>query len=284
MRPKRGPLPDNFREETLRQAVESQRMRDRLDGVEEWIGRHARWLYQSTDAWDALGASCGTARLGALAERAGLDPRASAARDVFLTALSTISTYKMAWDLALRFSTGAAHKTLLAIWHVERGVNALARRIFCDAEYLYRGQSADETVKLHDGTVGPALRRSFVSLSSSPKVAIEFAFAGRIEHAVTAVALAIDAHKAREAGAVAAIYSLAADALGLRRSEEGVGRTFPLENADELQIHFPSKWPPGSDAMMVAIIAISHIPDKERLRMESIGLPILDYADIFSQN
>jgi len=98
------------------------------------------------------------------------------ARDVFLEALSTVSTRAMAWDLVLRSSVGSDHETFLRIWRSEEEINALALQIFRAATYLYRGGSVTETFGVHDGTVGPGRTHTFVSLPSSLTVAVKFTF------------------------------------------------------------------------------------------------------------
>jgi len=214
----------------------------------------------------------------------GLDPGTATARDVFLEALSTVSTRAAAWDLVLRFSAGADHETFLRIWRAEEDANALARRTFYGATYLYRGGSVTETFGVHDGTVGPGRTHTFVSLSSSLTVAVKFTFTNYAEHGENTVAMVIDAHKARKAGAIPAIYSLASDVLNLRPYKESASRTFPMGNASEAQAHFPAMWPPGSDEAMVAIITALPITPTERRKLESTGLPMLDCMDTFPQH
>lgn len=243
------------------------------------IKMYKPWI--SGDAiWETLRDACDPGLFEELAAGVGLDPAVTTARDVFLKSLSTVTTYHAAWDIVLRFSTGANRKAFLDIWNMERDVNTLARQIFRDATYLYRGQSVTETAKVNDGTVGPSMYYSFVSLSSSLIVAVGFAF-GNSNYPKAAVVLAIDAHKARSAGATPAIYSLASDVLDLRRSGEGTDRTFPMENSAELQVHFPDRWPLGSAAAMVAVITTLPPTPDDRLLLEEIGLPVLDYADLF---
>lgn len=122
-----------------------------------------------------------------------------------------------------------------------------------------------------------------MSLSSGPLTAIKFAFEDQVKHAGTPVVLVIDARMARQAGAVPAIYSLASDVLDLPRDEEGVSRTFPLGLAHEAQAHFPSRWPAGSGAVMVAIITALQPSSDELRRLEGTGLPMLGCLDIFPQ-
>jgi len=279
----RRPLPANFRAEALRQAREAQRLRGMLDAMKEDIALWAAWMSRG-DVWDRVRAACGPGEFGALAERVGLDPATATARDVFLTALSSVGAYETAWRLALRFSTGADRDTFLAIWRMEKEVNELARQIFHGATYFYRGQSVNETIRLHDGTVGYALHRSFVSLSSSILISARFAFNGPVEYRGTPVVLVVDARKARKAGAVTATYSLASDILDLPQGEEGVGRTFPLRLAHELQVHFHARWPLGSEAAMVAIITTSPPTRKDMRLLEGTGTPILDCRHIFSHH
>jgi len=282
MKASRRPLPGNFRAEALRQAKEAQRLRVMIDAMEENIALWVAWMSRDS-VWDRVRAACGQEEFAALAERVGLDPATATARDVFLEALSTVSTRAMAWDLVLRSSSGSDRETFLRIWRAEEEINALALRIFHGATYLYRGGSVVETVGVHDGTVGTARDYSFVSLSSNPAVAIEFTFTNYAMHPENTVALAIDAHKARKAGVVPAIYSLASDVLNLRPDKEDVSRTFPLSNAGETQSHFPVTWPPGSAGSMVAIITTLQITLGERRKLESTGLPMLSFMDIFPQ-
>jgi len=279
---RRRPLPGNFRAEALRQAREAQRLRGLLGAMGEKIALWVAWMSRD-DVWDRVRAACGPVRFGVLAERVGLDPGTATARDVFLEALSTVGTRDMAWDLALRLSVGADHETFLRIWRMEEDANALARRIFYGATYLYRGESVTETIGVHYGTVRPGRKHSFVSLSSDPTVAADFAFVNYVKYLETTVVLAINAHKARKAGAIPATYSLASDALDLRRREEGVDRTFHLENTFELQAHFPARWPPASSAVMEAIITTSPLAAEENHWLEDTGLPMLDYNEIFPQ-
>jgi len=195
----RRPLPANFRAEALRQAREAQRLRGMLDAMKEDIALWAAWMSRG-DVWDRVRAACGPGEFGALAERVGLDPATATARDVFLEALSTVSTRDTAWDLVLRFSSGADRETFLRIWRAEEEINALALQIFHGATYLYRGGSVTETFGVHDGTVGPGRTHTFVSLSSSLTVAVKFTFTNYAEHGENTVAMVIDAHKrARQA-------------------------------------------------------------------------------------
>jgi len=258
-------------------------MRDLLDKMAGRIAVYASW-FSGGSIWEAVRDACGPVRFGTLAESVGLDPNASSARDVFLAALSSVGAYETAWRLALRFSTGADRDTFLAIWRMEKEVNELARQIFHGATYFYRGQSVNETIRLHDGTVGYALHRSFVSLSSSILISARFAFNGPVEYRGTPVVLVVDARKARKAGAVTATYSLASDILDLPQGEEGVGRTFPLRLAHELQVHFHARWPLGSEAAMVAIITTSPPTRKDMRLLEGTGTPILDCRHIFSHH
>jgi len=277
---RRRPLPGNFRAEALRQAREAQRLRGMLGAMGEKIALWAAWMSRD-DVWDRVRAACGPVRFGALAERVGLDPNASAARDVFLEALSTVGTRDMAWDLALRFSAGADHETFLRIWRAEEDVNALALQIFHGATHLYRGGSTAEAFGAHDETVGPACDYSFVSLSANPAVAVKFAFINYAVRSGNTVVVVIDAHRARKAGVVPAIYTLASEVLDLSPSEEDASRTFPMGNAGEVQAHFPAIWPPGSDKAMVAIITVFPLTPGERRKLESTGLPTLHCLDIF---
>ncbi|RNJ72019.1 MAG: hypothetical protein EB832_04755 [Thaumarchaeota archaeon S14] len=280
MTPRRGRLPDNFRAEALRQAREAQRLRVKLNGMGERIAWYVTWL-SGGGIWNVLRDACGQGRFVALAAKVDLDPLETTAKDVFLTALSTVSTRNMAWRLILRFSTGVDHKTFLEIWRMEENMNALAQRIFYGASYLYRGESIAETVGIHDGTVDPDRNHSFVSLSSNPTMAIQFAFTNYAIYSESTVVLAIDAHSARKTGVAPATYSLVSDVLDLPRSEEDVDRTFPMSNIFELQAHFPVRWPPRSDAAMVAIITVLPLLSDERYKLENTDLPILNYMDIF---
>jgi len=192
-----------------------------------------------------------------------------------------VGTRDMAWDLVLRFSAGADHETFLSIWRAEEDANALARRIFYGATYFYRGGSAAETFGVSDGTVGPGRKHSFVSLSPDPTVAVQFAFTNYAEYSEKTVVMVIDAHKARKAGVVPAIYALASDVLDLRPDKEDAGRTFPMGNAREIQAHFPVIWPPGSDEAMVAIITVFPLTPAERRKLERTGLPTVHCMDTF---
>jgi len=279
----RRPLPANFRAEALRQTREAQRLRGMLAVEAKRIHLYSSWLLKGAD-WESLRAACGPGEFGALAERVGLDPSKSTAREVFLTALSTVSTYDSAWSLVLRFSAGADHKMFLDIWRLEKGVNNFARLIFRDSSYLYRGESVIETIGAHEGTAEAGRNHSFVSLTSNPTVATDFAFVNYAKYSETTVVLAINTHEALKAGIVPATYSLASDALDLRRSDESTSRTFPLENAFELQAHFHIRWPAGSGMTMVAIITVFRPTDEERRQLEITGLPIIHFTDIFPRD
>lgn len=276
----RGSLPENFRAESLRQAREAQRLRSMLGAMEKKVARWAAWMSRD-DVWDRLRGACGPGEFGALAERVGLDPGTATARDVFLEALSTVSTRPMAWKLVLRLSAGADREAFVRIWRAEEDINALALQIFDGATYLYRGGSVVEAFGVHDGTVEPGRNHSFVSLSSNLAVAVKFAFNNYAMHPENTAVVAIDAHKARKMGIVPAIYSLASDVLDLRPGKESVSRTFPISNAAEAQAHFPVMWPPGSGEAMVAIITVFPITPEERRRLESTGLPTLHCLDTF---
>jgi len=282
MRARHGFPPRNLRAENLRQAREARRLRHMLDSMGKRIALYVPWL-SGDGVWDDLRDACGSLQFGALAAKMGLDPKQVTAREVFLTALSTVSARGMAWNLVLRFSTGDDHAAFLEIWRMEEEVNASVRRIFRNAKYLYRAESVNETIKIHDGTVGPALHYSFVSLSSSLLASIKFAFNDQFEYTGTPVVLVVDAHKARKAGAIPATYSMASDVLDLPRDAEGVNRTFPLGQAHELQAHFPAQWPPGSAAAMVAIITTMRPTPDELCRLEAMGIPTLSCTDIFPQ-
>lgn len=280
MRARRRALPGNFRHESLRQARDAQRLRGRVDGMAGRIAGHSS-RFARDGAWDAVRAACGEGTFGGLAARVGLDPASATAREVFLEALSTVGTYAKAWGIVLRFSEGAGHEAFLDAWRMECDVNGLARQIFCDATYFYRGESVTETAGVYDGSVGPPQNYSFVSLTSGPVMGTKFAFDNYVESAETTVVLVIDAHMARKAGALPAVYSLASSVLDLPRSEESVDRTFPLELAHELQAHFRDRWPRGSEASMVAIITVFPLAPGEQRLVTGTGLPTLSHMDIF---
>lgn len=281
MTAERGDIVGNLRAETHKQAVEVRRLRDRITAMGNRIVRYSSWLRHDAD-WNSLREACGEVRFDALAAGVGLSPKAHTAGEVFLTAISTVSMRDKAWELVLRFSAGDDRNAFMRIWGMEMEVNALVRRIFRGATYLYRGQSVTETVGVCDGTVGPAKNYSFVSLSPSLLVAIGFAFDSANDSGTTVV-LVVDAHKARMAGVAPATYSLASDAIGMRRREEDTGKTFPMGNAGEMQAHFPVRWPPGFGSAIVAITTILPPTAEERLWVEGTGRLVLDYTDIFSQ-
>lgn len=249
-------------------------MRALLVEIAPRLARHASWLLEDSGVWDDLRASCDPEGYGRLAGALGLDPVADSPRDVFLTGLSTVATYGMSWRLVLRHSSGADHEAFLDICRMEARVNGLARRIFRAARHYYRGQSVVETDRLCRGTVGRPLFRSFVSLSSSPVTAIEFASGGDGRHDETKVVLVIDARKAQKLGISPAMYSLASDVLKLRRSAEDTRRTFPMVFAHELQAHFQARWPPGSELATVAILTTIPLERAERDGLEGARLPI----------
>jgi len=276
-----GSLLRNLETEFFRQATQGQRMLELVESLEGQISRHAKWLARDCGVWNRIHASCDPAMSNAIAATLGLDSRAVSSRDMFMEGFSTVSTYDPTWDLALRFSTGADHTALLSIRQTENTVNVFAHKIFGDATHLYRGHSVSETVGVHNGTVSVPRNYSFVSLSSSPMVAIRFAFRNHALSPETAVVLVIDAQEARRAGIVPATYSLAASVLGLRRGDEDAGRTFPLGLAHEVQAHFPGRWPLDFGEATVAILTIVPPTPDERLKMEGTGLPILDCKDLF---
>jgi len=282
MRARQRAPPVGFGRQCLRQARAAQRMRDMLAGMAGRIAGHSS-RFAEDGPWEAIRAACGEGTFGGLASRVGLDPATATAREVFLEALSTVATYATAWGIVLRFSEGSDREMFLDAWRMECDVNGMARQMFLDAAYFYRGESVAETVGVGDRSVGPSLYRSFVSLSSNPMIAIEFAFATHVKSSKPTVVLVIDAHEAKAVGIVPATYSLASCVLDLQRSEESVDRTFPLGLAHEVQAHFHDRWPHGSEGAMVAIITISSPTTEERHGLASIGLPIMDYADIFSQ-
>jgi len=232
------------------------------------VGRHARVVRPR-----GIRQACG---------RAGPGPVADPPRDVFLAGLSTVSTYGLAWGLVLRHSRGADREAFLDICRMEALVNRLALRTFRSAAHYYRGQSAVETVRLCLGDAGRPMFRSFVSLSSSPVVAARFALDREGFRNGTKVVIAMDAREARKLGTAPAMYSLASDALQLRRPAESTGRTFPMRFAHELQAHFHGRWPPGSELAPAAILAMLPLEPGERRQLEGTGLPVLD-PEILSQ-
>lgn len=206
-------------------------MRALLAALGPRLAMRASWLADNGGVWDGIRDSCDPARYGRLAVSLGHDPAAAPPREVFLAGLSTVATYGLAWGLVLRHSSGAGREALLDICRMEAFVNRLARRLFRAATHYYRGQSVMETVMLCLGAAGRPMFRSFVSLSSSPTVATEFGRFMRGKYRETKVVIAIDARKAQKMGITPAMYSLASDILGLRRSDEGTDRTFPMRFA-----------------------------------------------------
>jgi len=267
----RGEALEILRSEFHRQAGEGRQMHALLVEIAPRLARHASWLLEDSGVWDDLRASCDPEGYGRLAGALGLDPVADSPGDVFLTGLSTVATYGMAWRLVLRHSSGADHEAFLDICRMEARVNGLARKIFRAARHYYRGQSVVETDRLCRGTVGRPLFRSFVSLSSSPMIAIEFASDGDDRHDGAKIVLVIDAHKAQKLGISPAMYSLASDVLKLRRSAEDTRRTFPMMLADELQAHFCARWPPDSNSAVAAILTTIPL---ERDELKGTGLPV----------
>jgi len=259
-----------------RQGAQGRQMHVLLASMLPSIVKHIAWLSKDNGVWDAILASCGHERFGALANALGLDVMAVPPRVVFLTGLSTVSTYYMAWDLVQQFSTGAVHETLLGIRQIEDAVNALALHVFRGATYYYRGESVPETIGVYRMTVGHAWYYSYVSLSSNPATALGFTVGRLRRDGETKVVLVIDAHKAQELGIFPAVYSMAADALGLTRAEESTGRTFPVGLAHELQAHFCDRWPLGSEAAMVAVLTTAPLQPDDRIQLEETGLPVLD--------
>jgi len=280
MRARQRAPPVGFGRQCLRQARAAQRMRDMLAGMAGRIAGHSS-RFAEDGPWEAIRAACGEGTFGDLASRVGLDPATATAREVFLEALSTVATYATAWGIVLRFSEGSDREMFLDAWRMECDVNGLARQMFLDAAYFYRGESVAETVGVDDGSVGPAQNYSFVSLTSGPVTGTKFAFDNYVKSAKTTVVLVIDARMARKAGALPAVYSLASSALDLRRSKESADRTFPLGLAYEAQAHFRNRWPRGSGASMVAIITVFPLAPDERCQLERTGLPMLSGTDIF---
>lgn len=191
-----------------------------------------------------------------------------------------MSTYRRSWDLALQFSSGAIHETLVNMRRIENTVNANARKMFEGAAYYYRGESVSETIGVHCGTVGPARNYSYVSLSSDPVAASRFASTDQRVPDEAKVVLAIDARMAQKLGIFPATYSMASDALNLLPSEESTSRTFPVGLAHELQAHFCARWPSGSAEAMVAIITTVPPSPGYRRQLEETGIPVLDYGAV----
>jgi len=270
-----------LKRESARQAGQGRRLRALLIAMAASIDKHVVWLSQDDGVWDAVLSACGPARYGALAASLGLDAAVAAPRDVFIAGLSTVGTYGRAWDLALRFSAGAAHETLADIRRIENTVNGLVRGAFHGASYYYRGESVLETLGVHLGTVGAAWHYSYVSLSSDLAAPPWFASRGRHGPGGAKVVLAIDARGARGLGIFPATYSMASDALSLPRSREGTRRTFPARNADELQVHFCDRWPPGSGEAMEAIITVGTLPPGDRRMLEATGVPVVAGEGVF---
>lgn len=258
-------------------------MRALLAALAPGLAGHIRWLTEDSGVWGDVRASCDPARYGRLAAALGLDPAAAPARDVFLAGLSTVATYGLAWGLVLRHSRGADREAFLDICRMEARVNLLARRIFRAAAHYYRGQSVRETALLCLGAIGKSMFRSFVSLSSSPIAASDFALGRGDPRDEAKVVIAIDAREAQKMGIFPATYSLASDILELRRSDEGTDRTFPMGFGDELQAHFSTRWPHGSELALVAALIVSPLGPDERRQMEGTGLPMLDFGGLLPQ-
>ena len=278
----RGEALEILRSEFHRQAGEGRQMHALLVEIAPRLARHASWLLEDSGVWDDLRASCDPEVYGRLAGALGLDPVADSPGDVFLTGLSTVATYGMAWRLVLRHSSGADHEAFLDICRMEARVNGLARKIFRAARHYYRGQSVVETDRLCRGTVGRPLFRSFVSLSSSPVTAINFVRDIQPIYEKAKVVIVIDAHKAQKLGIFPAMYSLASDILRLRRSDENTDRTFPMGFANELQAHFCAQWPPGSEFAMVAIMTSLSLEPNDFHQLEETGLPVLAFEELFA--
>jgi len=270
-----------LRRESTRQADQGRRLRALLIAMAPIMVKHISWLSQDGGTWDAVLSACGPTRYGALAASLGLDAAVVVPRDVFMAGLTTVGTYGRAWDLALRFSAGAAHETLADIRRIENTVNGLVRGAFHGASYYYRGESVLETLGAHLGTVGAAWHYSYVSLSSDLAAAPWFASRGRHGPGGAKVVLAVDARRARGLGIFPATYSMASDALNLPRSREGTRRTFPARNADELQVHFCDRRPPGSGEAMEAIITVGTLPPGDRRMLEATGVPVVAGEDVF---
>lgn len=271
-----GSTLENLRKESARQSKLGQQLRTLLAVLSTSIDGHITWISQDGGVWGAVFAACGYSRLSALAADLGLDASRVSPKDVFLLGLSTVSTYRRSWDLALRFSSGAIHETFMNMQRIENAVNTIARRIFEGAAYYYRGESVSETVGVRHGTVGPARNYSYVPLSSDPVVAARFASTNQRWPDEAKVVLAIDARMAQKLGIFPATYSMASDALNLLPSEESTGRTFPVGLAHELQAHFCAGWPPGSAGAMAAIITTVPLPPEHLRRLEETGIPVLD--------
>jgi len=222
-----------------------------LDGELGRIEDNARWL-RGVD-WDAIAASCGASALEALAGRLDSDIRRRSMRRLFLEALSTLSTYEEAWRLVLEFSPAGDRARLREIRALEDRVNAAISREFRLAGYFFRGLSTREFLDALYGRAGPGPRHPFVSMTTWPLLAWEYALRNQGKHTVPHAVAVIGAALARRLGAVPALYALAADALGLRPEEESAARAFPMANAREMQVHFGEMWPPGAGAALRAV-------------------------------
>lgn len=280
-----SPIPQvrlwHLKRHSAKQATAGTQMYSLLEDIKSQMEESLHWLSKYGEAWNGISGMCGHERIRAIAAALKMDAMVSSPREIILTGLSTIDTYKMTWDMLLKHTVGITHKNFLAIQKMEDSVNAVAREAFYRAAYFYRGLSMVELEGICSGNMllGPVY--SFVSLSANPTIALEFAHYKTRSIVAPNAVLVIDSCRARSQGVVPAMYSMASDVLNLRRGAEGAERTFHMWNAFELQAHFFPKWPRAPSTMARAVITVSEPLYESKRLAKVLGVPCITSRDLF---
>ena len=240
---------------------------------------HAAWLDGGMD-WNRVAASCPAWKLARLAAMLGLDLRDTDSHDLFLMALTTLSTREWAWRLVLELATKDERTRLRVIRAIDDMLNEANEQEFCAAGWLCRGLGTDEFEGVCAGTVGPGELYKIVSMTPIARVALKFALRYIRQRSVPHVIVVLDASLARSLGARPAVYSLATDALDLKPQDERAGRTFRARYADEAQAQFDLAWPTGSSRAVRAVAAVGDPSPHDLWRLERTGTPVVALDDL----
>jgi len=251
----------------------------RVKGRKAEFKAHAAWLDGGMD-WNRVATSCPAWKLARLAAMLGLDLRDTDSHDLFLTALTTLSTREWAWRIVLELATEDERTRLRVIRSIDDRLNEANEQEFYAAGWLCRGLGTDEFEGVCAGTVGPGELYKIVSMTPIARVALKFALRYIRQRSVPHVIVVLDASLARSLGARPAVYSLATDALDLKPQDERAGRTFRARYADEAQAQFDLAWPTGSSRAVRAVAAVGDPSPHDLWRLERTGTPVVALDDL----